>query len=163
MQDSLPHPALTNRKEARQKCMYLFAMAGKLFRCEIRPGLLAMAITIASSLPAASQHAKAPDAPCKSAGSENLRTHCFIAYARRSDRELDWITRVLARGLKPEQAAEFGKAETYWHQFREANCDAERDLFSELAPADLAYAACAEVITRQRVVELKMMYSWLFK
>jgi len=32
-----------------------------------------------------------------------------------------------------------------------------------LSDANVAYAACAEAETRQRVAELKVMYAWLFR
>lgn len=138
-------------------------MAGMRFAREIQFGLLVAVLCVAFNLPAQSQHAKAPDAPCQSAGSENLRTQCFISFARRAEKEREWVIRVLGKGLTASQGAELLKAENYWHSFREANCDAERDLFTETGPADLAYAACAESLTRKRVVELKMMYAWLLK
>jgi uncharacterized protein YecT (DUF1311 family) len=138
-------------------------MAGMRCTREIQFGLLGAVLCVAFSLPAGPQHAKTPDAPCQSAGSENLRTQCFVSYARRAERELEWVLRVIGKGLTASQGAELQTAETYWHSFREANCDAERDLYTETGPADLAYAACAESVTRQRVVELKMIYSWLFK
>jgi hypothetical protein len=40
---------------------------------------------------------------------------------------------------------------------------AERDLYTELRTSSLAYVACAEADTRQRVEELKLMYAWLFR
>ncbi len=138
-------------------------MAGMRFAREFQFRLLIAVLCVAVSQPSQGQHAKAPDAPCQSAGSENLRTQCFISYGRRAEKEREWVIRVIGKGLTPSQGADLQKAENYWHGYRETNCDAERDLYSETGPADLAYAACAESVTRLRVAELKMMYSWLFK
>jgi uncharacterized protein YecT (DUF1311 family) len=73
------------------------------------------------------------------------------------------MVRVLQRSLKPEEYAAFSQAQTRWYPFRQANCSAERDLYTELAVSNLAYAACAEAQTRQRVEDVKIMYAWLFK
>jgi len=90
-------------------------------------------------------------------------TQCLIFEARKNDRELERMSRALSRALKPEEARAFDTAQTRWYPFREANCVAERDLYTELSTSSLAYAACAEALTRQRVEDLKIIYAWLFK
>jgi uncharacterized protein YecT (DUF1311 family) len=90
-------------------------------------------------------------------------TQCLIGEARKSDRELERISRGLDKALRPQEAAAFQAAQTRWYPYREANCVAERDLYTELSTSSLAYAACAEALTRQRVADLKIIYAWLFK
>ena len=90
-------------------------------------------------------------------------TQCLIGEARLKDRELEWMSRALAKALKPEEVRAFNAAQTRWYPYREANCVAERDLYTELSTSSLAYAACAEAVTRQRVEDLKVIYAWLFK
>ena len=90
-------------------------------------------------------------------------TQCLIGEARKSDRELERISRMLAKALKPEEVRAFEAAQTRWYPYREANCIAERDLYTELSTSSLAYVACAEALTRQRVEDLKIIYAWLFK
>jgi len=87
----------------------------------------------------------------------------MIAAARKVDRKLEAIDRILRKNLKSKEFGEYSAAQSRWYTFREANCDAERDLYTELSVASLAYAACAEADTRQRVDELKIMYAWLFQ
>lgn len=90
-------------------------------------------------------------------------TQCLIGEARKYDRELERISRGLGKALKPQEAEAFHQAQVRWYPYREANCDAERDLYTELSTSSLAYAACAEALTRQRVEDLKIIYAWLFK
>jgi uncharacterized protein YecT (DUF1311 family) len=73
------------------------------------------------------------------------------------------MSRELRRALKPEEYREFSVAQSHWFPYRETNCVAERDLYTELSTSSLAYAACAEAITRQRVDDLKIIYAWLFR
>jgi uncharacterized protein YecT (DUF1311 family) len=111
----------------------------------------------------AQERTRTPDAPCKSAKTVNRTTQCLIASARKSDRELERMVRKLQATLKPEEYSAFFAAQARWYPFREANCIAERDLYTELATSNLAYAACAEAKTRERVEEVKIMYAWLFR
>lgn len=90
-------------------------------------------------------------------------TQCLIAEARKADRELEWMSRALRKALKQEEYQEFCAAQSRWYPFREANCIAERDLYTELSTSSLACAACAEAVTRQRIEEVKIIYPWLFR
>lgn len=144
--------------------MYSAAMAGMLKERGARCGLLAAAMCLSAGLNVGAQErTRAPDAPCRTVGNTSRETICLIAAARKADRELERMTRELRRALKPEEYQEFDAAQSRWYPFREANCIAERDLYTEQSTASLAYAACAEADTRQRVEELKLMYAWLFR
>jgi uncharacterized protein YecT (DUF1311 family) len=144
--------------------MYSAAMAGQWTERRTQIYLLATTLVLTASCRAGAQErTRVPDAPCRAAGSVNRTTQCLIASARKADRELERTIRELRRALKPEEFKEFDTAQNRWYPFREANCAAERDLYTELSTSSLAYAACAEADTRQRVEELKIMYAWLFK
>jgi uncharacterized protein YecT (DUF1311 family) len=133
-------------------------------RRRIRVILVATGICVGAGLHAGAQErVKAPGAPCRGAGSPNLTTQCFVANARRADRDLMRMLRVLSIQLKPEEYEKLQAAEQHWYLFRSANCEAEQVLYTQTSTASLAYAACAEAETRQRVDELKVMYAWLFK
>ena len=140
------------------------AVCGIWFRRGMRVSVMTAALcTVACSAAGAQERTKAPGAPCKTAGSTNLTTQCFIAYARRADKQLFAIFRILQRQLKPVEFAKVSTAEQHWYQFRSTNCDAEEALYTQTSTASLAYAACLEADTRQRVEELKTMYAWLFE
>jgi uncharacterized protein YecT (DUF1311 family) len=144
--------------------MYSAAMAGLWKETGIRCGLVAVVLSMAAALHAeAQERTRVPDAPCRAAGNTNRETICLTAAARKADRQLDRMARELRRTLKPEEFKGFDMAQSRWYPFREANCAAERDLYTELSVASLAYVACAEADTRQRVMELKIMYAWLFR
>jgi uncharacterized protein YecT (DUF1311 family) len=144
--------------------MYSAAMAGKWTGRGIRCVQLGAVLCLAAALNAAAQErTRVPDAPCRAEGNTNRETICLLAAARKADRQLERMVRVLQKTLKPEEFKEFYTAQSRWYPFREANCAAERDLYTELSVASLAYVACAEANTRQRVEELKLMYAWLFR
>jgi uncharacterized protein YecT (DUF1311 family) len=144
--------------------MYFATMAGRWSKRRIRGWLPALGLCIAAALSATGQErTRLPDAPCRSASSVNRMTQCLIGEARLKDRELERMSRSLGKALKPQEAAAFQAAQTRWYPYREANCVAERDLYTELSTSSLAYAACAEALTRQRVADLKIIYAWLFK
>ena len=144
--------------------MYYAAMASLWKEPGIRRGLLAVALCLAAALQAGAQErTRVPDAPCRAAGNTNRETICLTAAARRADRQLERMVRELRNALKPEEFNQLQAAQSRWYPFREANCAAERDLYTELSVASLAYVACAEANTRQRVEELKLMYAWLFR
>lgn len=138
-------------------------MTGAGFQRGIRLTLVAGAFCCAFGLDAGAQHARAPGAPCQSAGSTNLQTQCFVGEARKADRELERVYRTLAKELKPEEFAKFWTAQNYWYTFRATDCEAEKALYEQESQASLEYAACAESDTRRRVEELKTIYAWLFR
>ena len=140
------------------------AVCGTWFSRGMQVSVMTAALCAAACPPAGAQERmKAPGAPCQTAGSTNLTTQCFIAYARRADKQLYAIFRLLRRQLRPEEYAKVSVAEQHWYQFRSSNCDAEEALYTQASTASLAYAACLEADTRQRVEELKTMYAWLFE
>jgi uncharacterized protein YecT (DUF1311 family) len=141
--------------------MQLGAVRGGFLKFGGWIGILA-ALCIGSGA-AAQERTKAPGAPCKAAGSPNLTAQCFLAHARQSDRQLEWMLRVLARQLKPQEFEKLQNAEVRWWSFRASNCDAEEALYTQAGTASVVYAACLEADTRQRVEELKTMYAWLFQ
>ena len=144
--------------------LYSGAMKDVRSGYRVRVGLVVTIVCVAWCLSAGAQErTRLPDAPCKNAGTTNHTTQCMIWAARKADRDLEQITRVLRKELKPAEFQAFEAAQSRWYPFREADCIAERDLYTELSDSSLAYAACAEGVTRHRVEELKMIYAWLFR
>jgi len=139
-------------------------MACVLKRHGLWCSLLVAAVGVTASHNAGAQErTRVPDAPCHAVVGANRTTQCLIAAGRKADRELERISRELHRALKPEEYREFSLAQSHWYPYRETNCLAEKDLYTELSTSSLAYAACAEAITRQRVDDLKIIYAWLFR
>jgi uncharacterized protein YecT (DUF1311 family) len=51
-------------------------------------------------------------------------------------------------------------AQRLWIEFREANCSAEQELYSNGSAASMVKFACLEALTRHRTEELNVMYGW---
>ena len=102
----------------------------------------------------------AKDAPCQTAGSDAEETQCFLNEAQRADRELNLVYNKIHQVLSPTEQEQLQVAQRLWIQFRDANCAAERGLYSGGSAAPMVHAACVAADTRQRTVELKVMYGW---
>lgn len=64
------------------------------------------------------------------------------------------------KGLSAEDRKSLQITQRLWLRFWDANCAAERDLYSGGSAASMVYAACVEADTRWRTEELKTMYDW---
>jgi uncharacterized protein YecT (DUF1311 family) len=51
-------------------------------------------------------------------------------------------------------------AQRLWIQYRDANCEAEREMYSGGSAASMVRLACLEAMTRHRTEELRTMYGW---
>jgi uncharacterized protein YecT (DUF1311 family) len=102
----------------------------------------------------------APDGPCQSAGSGAETTQCFFKASQKADGDLNQIYAQIRTILDPEDFQKLQAAQRLWLQFRDANCIAERDLYTGGSAAPMVYLACMEADTKQRVTELKTMYGW---
>jgi uncharacterized protein YecT (DUF1311 family) len=78
--------------------------------------------------------------PCQSAGTGADEAQCFF---------LDRVKLQAAQRL--------------WIQFRDANCEAEYDLYSGGSAGPIVREACLAATTRQRTAELHVMYDWQLK
>jgi uncharacterized protein YecT (DUF1311 family) len=51
-------------------------------------------------------------------------------------------------------------AQRLWIQFLDANCDAERELYSGRSAAPVVKLACQEEMTGHRTEEMNVIYGW---
>jgi uncharacterized protein YecT (DUF1311 family) len=105
------------------------------------------------------QHMNAKDAPCQ-IGPAAEETRCFIEEHQRADRELNVLYNKIRQALSPTEEGQLQAAQRLWIQFRDANCAAERDLYSGGSAAPMAYQSCLAAVTRQRTAELNIIYGW---
>jgi uncharacterized protein YecT (DUF1311 family) len=105
------------------------------------------------------QHMNARDASCQT-GPEAEQTQCFVADAQVADRELNLLYHKIRKVLSPTEQNKLQKAQHLWVEFRDANGDAERELYEGGSAAPRVHAACLAADTRQRVTELNLMYEW---
>ena len=102
----------------------------------------------------------AADAPCRSAGSGAGISQCFYDAFKKADGDLNRVYSEIRKVLAVEESEKLRATQRLWVQFRDSNCVAEKDLYAGGSAAPMAYAACMEADTRQRIAELKMMYGW---
>ncbi len=107
-----------------------------------------------------SQHMNAKDAPCQNVGSGADETACFAATAKKSDAELNELYRRVLTVVDGDELVKLEAAQRLWMRFRDANCDAEHELYLGGSAASMVKLACLEAVTRHRTEELKVMYGW---
>jgi uncharacterized protein YecT (DUF1311 family) len=121
---------------------------------------IAVTMFLASASAGSAQHMNAKDAPCRTAGSGSDETRCFIKEAQRADNELNTLYNKIRPVLSPVDHNKLQSAQRLWIQFRDANCEAERELHDGGSAAPMVYQACMGADTRQRSAELDVMYGW---
>jgi uncharacterized protein YecT (DUF1311 family) len=109
---------------------------------------------------ASAQHMNAPDAPCQGPASNAETTACFISASKSADEHLNEIYVRIREVLSADEQKDLQAAQRLWLKFRDANCSAERNLYTGGSAAPMVYAACIEADTRQRTIGLKVMYGW---
>jgi uncharacterized protein YecT (DUF1311 family) len=106
-----------------------------------------------------SQQMNAADAPCKSVGVNVDITNCMFKAWKTADADLN---RVYVQSRKRVEGADLQRliaAQRLWVQFRDANCNAAYGLYGGGSAGPMVRAACLEKDTRERIEELKVMYS----
>lgn len=104
------------------------------------------------------QHMNEPDSPCAKIGITVDLAACLEKARASSDGELNAVYGALRKRLDPEEAKQLVAAQRLWIQYRDANCEAERDLYGSGTGRGPAYLACLEAMTRQRTNELRVTY-----
>lgn len=102
----------------------------------------------------------AKDAPCQGASSTAEEAACFDAAYQRADADLNRYYRRIETLETGTGLTNLKNAERLWIQFRDANCDAEYELYQGGSAAPTVRVACLEEMTRHRTDELKTMYGW---
>jgi uncharacterized protein YecT (DUF1311 family) len=106
------------------------------------------------------QHMNAKDGPCQSPSSGAQETDCFASVFKKSDTELNQLYRRVQGVVDGDKLTKLNTAQQIWIQFRDANCEAEHELYSGGSAASMVKLACLEAVTRHRTEELKVMYGW---
>jgi uncharacterized protein YecT (DUF1311 family) len=106
------------------------------------------------------QHTNASDSPCQASASNAEITSCFISASKTADERLNKVYGRIREVLSADEQRDLRAAQRLWLKFRDANCQAERNLYAGGSAAPMIYAACMEADTRQRTSDLKAMYSW---
>ena len=102
----------------------------------------------------------AKDGPCQAPATGAEETACFYAASKKSDTELNALYRRIQTVVGGDELAKLKTAQRLWIQFRDANCNAEHELYSGGSAAPMVQLACMEAVTRHRTEELKVMYAW---
>jgi len=103
----------------------------------------------------------ASGAPCHSVGSGAETAQCFYEAAKKANSDLNRFYGILQRKLSPGNQEKLQATQRVWVRFRDANCEAERQLYTGGSAAPMVFQSCIEADTRERTKELHTMYDWL--
>ncbi|MGB0063571.1 MAG: lysozyme inhibitor LprI family protein [Terracidiphilus sp.] len=120
---------------------------------------LALVICIVASPICFAQHMNAEDAPCQGLSIMDWKA-CIGAAYERADAELNQYYRRIETLETGTDLTNLKDAQRLWIQFRDANCEAEYELYQGGSAAPTVKIACLEAMTRHRTEELKTMYGW---
>lgn len=129
----------------------------------IRSEFLLVCLAMGSLLiciPCAAQHMNAKDGPCQGPSTGAEETACFSDALKKSDVELNKKYKRVESVLDGSELVKLRTAQRIWLQFRDANCEAEHELYSGGSAAPMVKLACLEAMTRHRTEELQVMYGW---
>lgn len=119
------------------------------------PGLFLFVCTISVA-----QHMNAKDAPCRLPSSGAEETACFADALKKADVDLNRMYKRIGTVVDEDELAKLRVSQRLWMQFRDANCDAEHELYSGGSAASMVKFTCLEAMTRHRTGELETMYGW---
>jgi uncharacterized protein YecT (DUF1311 family) len=106
------------------------------------------------------QHMNAKDGPCQGPSSGAGETACFGDALKKSDSQLNQMYQRVQGVVDGDGLVKLRSAQRLWIQFRDANCEAEHELYSGGSAAPMVKLACLEAVTRHRTEELRVMYGW---
>ena len=121
---------------------------------------LAFGTLIFASLICRAQHMNAKDAPCQGPSTTADESSCFDTALKKADAELNSYYRRIEALETGHDLANLRGAQRLWIQFRDANCNAEYDLYEGGSAGPTVKSACLESMTRRRTEELETMYGW---
>jgi uncharacterized protein YecT (DUF1311 family) len=104
------------------------------------------------------QQMNAKDDLCQSSVTTSEMTNCFAIALKKADSELNGYYQRIPTVVDRDGLAKLKTAQRLWIQFRDANCDAEYELYSEGTAAPMVKLACLEAMTRHRTEELHRIY-----
>ena len=106
------------------------------------------------------QHMNAKDGPCQRPSTGAGATACFADALKKSDSQLNQVYRRVQRVVDGDELVKLKEAQRLWMRYRDANCEAEHEFYSEGSAASIVKLACLEAVIRHRTEELKVMYGW---
>ena len=125
--------------------------------------LLLLSLLLFFASPSFSQHMNEPDSPCSTVVSTRDLTNCLFHAKTSSDSELNSQCREIQKRLEGDSAKRLITTQKFWMQYRDANCEAERELYGPGTGSGPAYLACMGAITRERTKELRVTYAVILK
>ena len=98
------------------------------------------------------------DSPCASVVVTADLANCLAKARDAADAELNAVYTAIRGKLDGADARRLVAAQRLWIQYRDANCTAERELYTGGSAAGPAYLACLEAMTRARANDLRIAY-----
>jgi len=83
---------------------------------------------------------------------------CLFKVEKSVDAELNRLYRKVVKDWGPKDAAILRKAERFWIEYRDANCEAETATYEGGSIAPSISGSCRIRLTRQRIEEIKSIY-----
>ncbi len=123
---------------------------------------LLLVLTVAAlsaNLPVRAQHMNEKDSPCAEVVVTADLANCLAKARDTADEQLNAAYKALRAKLDAADDQRLVTAQRLWIQYRDANCTAERALYSTGTAAGPAYLACLEAMTRARTKELAVTYA----
>ena len=108
--------------------------------------------------PSLAQHMNEPDSPCTEVRVTVDLAACLDKARASADAELNHLYAEVRNRLEEDERKQLVAAQRLWIQYRDANCEAERDLYGNGTGRGPAYLACLEAMTRHRANELRVIY-----
>lgn len=105
------------------------------------------------------QHMNEQDSPCGKVSITSDLVDCLSKARTSADAELNSVYQKIRRKLDVSDAERLTTAQRLWIQYRDANCSAERSLYTGGTASSPAYVACLEAMTRARTKELRVTYA----
>jgi uncharacterized protein YecT (DUF1311 family) len=103
-----------------------------------------------------SQHMNAKDGPCQGPSSGAEETACFAEALNKSDLKLNQMYQRAQSVVVGDELVKLKTAQRLWIQFRDANCEAEHELYSGGSAASIVKLACLEAVTRHRTEDSRL-------
>lgn len=119
-------------------------------------GLAFLLITIGSSR---AQHMNAKDSPCSGGAVTTDLVDCLSKARGSSDAKLNSLYQGIRKKLEAGDADRLTETQRLWIKYRDANCSAERELYTGGTASSPAYLACLEAMTRARTKDLQITYA----
>ena len=109
------------------------------------------------------QHMNSPLAPCRQVGNTVDTDNCFASALKDADVRLNQLYSKILSVLEPPDQQKLRAAQRIWLQYRDATCNAERDLYGDGTGSYPAYLACREEETRLRANDIQTTYGWVIE